>query len=103
VKVLFAEQAGKDELLATLASIRTDAEQALEHHRALAADLATTGGPFPERLHVNALVFKFMWEQADLLRRWAVWAEDDVSGWPGDVAKPAGDAAANVLREAAGL
>jgi DNA-binding PadR family transcriptional regulator len=102
VKVLFAEQADKDDLLATLASIRADAEQALEHHRALASDLATTGGPFPDRLHVNTLVFRFMWEQAELVRRWALWAEDEVSGWPGDVSKPEGDAALQVLREAAG-
>jgi DNA-binding PadR family transcriptional regulator len=102
VKVLFAEQAGKNELLATLASIRTEAEQTRQHHAELAADLAETAGPFPDRLHVNALVFKFMWEQAEALTRWVAWAEKEVAGWPEDVSQPMESEVAAVLREAAG-
>jgi DNA-binding PadR family transcriptional regulator len=101
VKLLFAEQAGKDELLATLASIRTEAEHTRQHHAALARDLAETGGPFPERLHVNALVFKFMWEQADTLVRWLTWAEQEVANWPDDASQPATRDTPAVLREAA--
>ena len=82
VKVLFAEQAGKDDLLATLASIREDAERAREHHAELGSDLSETGGPFPERLHVNTLVFQFMWEQNEMLLRWVEWAQKEVSDWP---------------------
>src|SRR5215208_3671858 len=63
VKVLFAEQGTKQQLLATLRSIREQAEQTRAEHIALAGDLAHTGGPFHDRLHVNELVFKFMWEQ----------------------------------------
>jgi hypothetical protein len=101
VKLLFAEQAGKDELLATLASIRTEAEHTRQHHADLARDLAETGGPFPERLHVNALVFKFMWEQADTLVRWLTWAEQEVASWPDDASQPATRDIPAVLREAA--
>jgi PadR family transcriptional regulator AphA len=101
VKVLFAEQAGKEQLLATLASIRTDAETTHRHHAALADDLATTGGPFPERLHVNALVFHFMWEQATALLRWVSWAENEVLTWPDDITKPKHREAPQILREAA--
>lgn len=101
VKVLFAEQAGKEELLATLASIRTEAEGMKQHHAELAADLTETGGPFPSRLHVNALVFKFMWEQAETLTRWAAWAEKEVASWPEDVSRPMESEVVTVLREAA--
>jgi PadR family transcriptional regulator, regulatory protein AphA len=101
VKVLFAEQAGKKELLATLASIRTEADETRQHHAELAADLADTGGPFPDRLHVNALVFKFMWEQTEALTRWVEWAEKEVAGWPEDVSPPMGPEVAAVLRAAA--
>lgn len=101
VKVLFAEQAGKDELLATLASIRTEAERTRQHHAELAADLAETGGPFPERLHVNALVFKFMWDQAEMLLRWVTWAEQEVADWPDDASQPTEREVVTVLREAA--
>jgi PadR family transcriptional regulator AphA len=101
VKVLFAEQAGKQHLLATLASIRAEAESTHRHHAELADDLATTGGPFPERLHVNALVFHFMWEQAAALLRWVTWAENEVLGWPDEISKPARAGTPQVLREAA--
>ncbi|HXG77123.1 MAG TPA: PadR family transcriptional regulator [Gaiellaceae bacterium] len=103
IKVLFAEQAGKDELLATLASVRAEAERRRQHHAELAADLAETGGPFPERLHVNALVFKFMWEQTEMLLEWVTWAEQEVADWPSDASLPTEREPASVLREAAGL
>jgi DNA-binding PadR family transcriptional regulator len=89
VKVLFAEQAGKEELVATLAAVRADADARRRHHVALAADLIETGGPFPDRLHVNALVMKFMWDQNEMLLRWVAWAEEEVSGWPDDASRPA--------------
>lgn len=101
VKVLFAEQAGKDELLATLGSIRTEAEETRQHHAELAADLAETGGPFPDRLHVNALVFKFMWDHAEMLLRWVTWAEEEVARWPDDISQPSGRRIVTALREAA--
>lgn len=101
VKVLFAEQGGKDGLLATLASIRTEAEQTRQHHAELATDLAKTGGPFPDRLHVNTLVFKFMWEQTAMLIRWVTWAEQEVADWPDDATQPPEREVATVLREAA--
>ncbi|HEY8635045.1 MAG TPA: PadR family transcriptional regulator [Candidatus Dormibacteraeota bacterium] len=103
VKVLFAEQGTKNQLLATLRSIRTEADRTRQHHAALAAELAGTGGPFPERLHVNALVFKFMWEQTEMLARWTAWAEQEVAHWPEDVSQPREPKVVTVLREAAAL
>ena len=100
IKVLFAEQGTKEQLLATLRSIRAEANRRRQHHSALAAELASTGGPFPERLHVNALVFKFMWEQAEMLARWTAYAEQEVDRWP-DVAQPRDSKVVTVLREAA--
>jgi PadR family transcriptional regulator AphA len=89
VKVLFAEQGTKEDLLKTLATIRADAEATREHHAELAADLAATGGPFPDRLHVNALVLRFMWDQAETVIRWAEWAETVVAEWPDTATQPA--------------
>jgi PadR family transcriptional regulator, regulatory protein AphA len=100
VKVLFAEQGTKEQLLATLGSIRDEAEQTREDHVTLAAELALTGGPFPDRLHVNALVFKFMWEQTEMVIRWAIWAEQEVTSWPDDISRPGRPTVPSVLREA---
>jgi PadR family transcriptional regulator AphA len=102
VKVLFAEQGTKEQLLATLRAVREQAEQTRAEHMALADDLAHTGGPFPERLHVNELVFKFMWEQTETVIRWATWAEREVAGWPDSIARADGLESGTILREAAG-
>jgi DNA-binding PadR family transcriptional regulator len=103
VKVLFAEQGTKDQMLATIASIREQAERTRDEHIVLAADLATTGGPFPHRLHVNELVFRFMWEQTETVIRWASWAQDRVAGWPDDLVRPQGDEIGSVLRAVGAL
>jgi len=101
VKVLFAEQGTKEQLLATLRAIREQAVQTRGEHMTLAADLAETGGPFPDRLHVNELVFKFMWEQTETVIRWAIWAEEHVAGWPDDIAGPTAPETGASLRQAA--
>lgn len=101
VKVLFAEQGTTEQLLATVRSIREQAEQTRREHAALADDLARTGGPFPDRLHVNALVFKFMWEQTETVINWATWVEQQAADWPQDISGPVAPEVPAILREAA--
>jgi len=101
VKVLFAEHGTKQQLLATLRSIREQAEHTREEHAALARDLAQTGGPFPDRLHLNTLVFKFMWEQTETIRRWAAWAEKEVGDWPDNITRSDRPGPARALRHVA--
>lgn len=101
VKVLFAERGTKHQLQATLRSIREQAERTQAEHAALAQDLAETGGPFPDRLHLNALVFQFMWDQTETILRWASWAEQEVADWPEDITTPPSPAARETLHQAA--
>jgi len=101
VKVLFAEQGTKQQLLATIDAIRERAQRTRDEQAGLAADLAGRGGPFPDRLHVNSLVFKFMWEQTETVIRWAEWAEREVAGWPDDIRRVPAPDAIGVLRSAA--
>ena len=101
LKVLFAEQGTKQQLLATLRSIREQAQRTRDEHAALADDLSRTGGPFPDRLHVNELVFRFMWEQTDTVIQWATWAEQQVADWPEDITRSDRTGAGTVLRQAA--
>lgn len=58
-----------------------------------------TGGPFPDRLHVNSLVFKFMWEQTETVIRWADWAQRVVADWPDTAPQSPDSAVVGVLRE----
>ena len=101
VKVQFAEQGGKAQLLATLRSVREQAESTRAEHVALAADLARPDTRFPQRRHVNELVMRFMWEQNETVIRWAEWAERQVSGWPEDIRLPVGPEVGDFLRATA--
>lgn len=103
VKVQFAEQGTKTQLLATLSGVREHAERTRDEQLALAADLATTGGPFPDRLHVNELVTKFMLEQSDTVIGWAAWAADQVARWPDDISLPEGPEVGDFLRAASAI
>jgi DNA-binding PadR family transcriptional regulator len=82
MKVFFAEQGSKEQLLAGLRTIAADADAVDGHLRALARENVEVAPPYPERLHVLALTFRFHLEYAALVRRWADWAEERVSQWP---------------------
>jgi hypothetical protein len=42
-----------------------------------------TGGPFPDRLHIIALMVRFLgFEWGAAVHRWASWAEQEVVRWP---------------------
>jgi DNA-binding PadR family transcriptional regulator len=101
VKVLFAEQGTRQQLQTTLQTIREQAERTQAEHAALARNLADTGGPFPDRLHLNALVFRFMWAQTETILQWATWAEEEVADWSEDLTSARGPAFREMLHEAA--
>ena len=53
----------------------------------------------PKDFAINALVFRFMWEQAETVIRWADWAQRMVEDWP-DTAPQPGAEAVGALRDA---
>jgi DNA-binding PadR family transcriptional regulator len=100
VKVLFANHGTKNELLANLQRFADEAAQADRFWTAVADEYVHGSPPFPERVHVNALLFRLFSEQAETHARWAQWAINQVDSWP-DVATPAdADAALDTFREA---
>jgi len=83
LKVFLADHGDKQALLANLRGIRAWAED--EHRRGtqLVRDYLQTGGPFPDRLHIIALMVRFLGsEWGAAVHRWATWAEQEVLGWP---------------------
>ena len=81
IRAAFAEHGSKDALVRTLEGLE-------EHGRVMHADAlevmedyATSGGPFPDRLHVNVLVGKFILDYTALLSAWAEWAQEQVASW----------------------
>jgi DNA-binding PadR family transcriptional regulator len=88
VKVLFGNYGTKETLLANLRAFGAEAEAVKELWRLVASDYDRETHVFPERVHVNALVFRWVWEQAETNVRWARWAIGQVEQWP-DTSEPA--------------
>ena len=63
--------------------MRADAEARLDELLARAAEYATTGGPFPDRLPIIAVTGKLLMGQYEALVRWARWAEESIDQWTG--------------------
>lgn len=83
LQVGFADAGSRDQLLATLAHLRGLAGEEEAHLAERVREYADTGGPFPDRLPVIALVVRWHALQARALREWADWAADEVAGWSG--------------------
>jgi hypothetical protein len=79
--VLSAQCVEVDDLRRTLEAVRDHMQSMVEFGERQGAEIATTGGPFPDRTHIIALVHGFMDIYVDAVHRWAVWALDEVSGW----------------------
>ncbi len=94
VKLLFADLADREDALATLAEIRAWADEIQQFGAAIGREiLATDGGPYPERLHVNALIAELLWRHSEAIRSWAAWATDQVLTWRGSGPQPQRSAA----------
>jgi DNA-binding PadR family transcriptional regulator len=87
VKVLFGNYGTKDALLGNLRAFAAEAAAVKQLWTVVAAEYDRGTHAFPERVHVNALIFRWIWEHADVNARWAEWAIERVESWP-DVATP---------------
>lgn len=98
VRVWFGHLGSKHDLVASIEAVRTQSEAALRHGIRLGnARLANMP---PDRGHVAALLFRFLWDYNVMLMRWAEWARNEVDGWSNTAPSPAKfDRAAEILRE----
>jgi DNA-binding PadR family transcriptional regulator len=87
VKVLFGNYGTKDALLTNLRAFAAEAEAVMQLWRVVASEYDRGTHEFPERVHVNSLIFRWIWEHADLNARWAAWAIEQVEQWP-DTSQP---------------
>ena len=83
VKVFFADSGSKEQLLATIDEIESEAS------RRLSALAEMAGGPiaFPKRAHLNAIALRLQHDQEEAVARWANWARRQVDQWA-DAADP---------------
>jgi PadR family transcriptional regulator, regulatory protein AphA len=88
VKVLFGNYGTMETLLQNLRAFAAEAAAVKELWRIIASEYDRGNQTFPERVHVNSLIFRWIWEHADLNARWADWAIEQVEQWP-DTSEPA--------------
>jgi hypothetical protein len=89
VKLGFAPHTTKASALAQVGVLADQAAQRLRLGRALAEQHLGDDGPQPHRLHVNAVMWRFLWEQHQAMARWAAWAQEEISAWPDTADTPA--------------
>jgi PadR family transcriptional regulator, regulatory protein AphA len=97
VRILFGHLGTKDDLQAAIARVAADADEWITEVSEVADVYARGDGPFPERIHVNALLATLMIEQARTASRWATWAAEEVERWA-DAATPDVEWAVRTLR-----
>jgi PadR family transcriptional regulator AphA len=98
VKVLFGNYGTKADLLKNLQAFAAETAAVKELWHLVASDYDRGVHRFPERVHVNALIFRWVCEHAETNARWAKWAINEVEQWP-DTTKPADiEAALEVFR-----
>ena len=100
--MFFADHGTKDDLLATLAQLEDQAlalrRQAVEQ----GAEYLVGTAPFPERLHILALVGRFTLDHTALVVDWARWARAEVERWPDVHSGEVSTAVIRAFEEAAG-
>ena len=84
VKIAYADQGSRDGLLANLAALVDDTTAKLHFGEMIAATYLEGRGPFPDRLPLSGLMWRFLWEYHVTMLRWARWARDEVQAWPED-------------------
>jgi DNA-binding PadR family transcriptional regulator len=89
VKLGFAPHTTKTSALGQVAVLAEQADQRLRLGRALAEEHIAADGPLPQRLHVNAVMWRFLWEYHQAIARWAAWAQQEISDWPDTADSPA--------------
>lgn len=81
VRALFAPSGSKDDLLVAIRSLRDYAQSLRASAKEAGLEYLDGRIPFPERLHVIALVLRFNDEYVAMLERWTAWAEEQVEAW----------------------
>jgi PadR family transcriptional regulator AphA len=80
VKLAYVPAASKPAALAQVAVLAEHARARLALGRRIAEQYVTDDG-LPPRLHVNTVMWRFLWEQHQAIARWAAWAEAEIRQW----------------------
>ncbi len=82
LRLFYADATNKDAVLRALAATRQELEERYAEGMALANTWLAGDAPFPERLHLSALVAAFTRDLLSLMIRWSAFAEHEIEQWP---------------------
>jgi PadR family transcriptional regulator AphA len=100
VKFAFAEYSTKESVLENLRRFQSDAETRLSELRAIFDEYLSERDPFPERVHINVVAFRLLWDHAAVDTKWAAWALGQVERWPNTKKPSSRSELMDVLRDA---
>lgn len=81
LRTAFAENGTREDLLASLAALRGQVAEQAELAARITEAYVTGEGPYPERLHVIALVTTYLVGHLAACDAWAAWAAAEVEVW----------------------
>ena len=100
VKFTFAENTSKEHVLENLRRFLGGTEARQRELREIFEEYLRGADPFPERVHINVVAYRLLWDYARADARWAVWALNQIESWPSTTTPPGRSAMMKVLREA---
>jgi PadR family transcriptional regulator AphA len=94
LKVFYADSGSTENLLSTLAHLRSWVHERSLHNIRVATSYLEGTGPYPERYPILVLTGRFLDDQLEMIDRWASWATEVVSTWPAEPKNATPDTAA---------
>jgi PadR family transcriptional regulator AphA len=88
VKFMFAPYGSKEDLLGHLRRFLAELETKQDALRAIFHEYLDGQDSFPERVHINVVCYRLIWDYTKAAASWAAWALDTVERWP-EVTGPA--------------
>jgi DNA-binding PadR family transcriptional regulator len=82
LKILFAENGTKEQLLATISAMRADALVHLGRRADVFDEVSRDGPPYPDRIHQSALVFELVQRLHTTVVEWSDFADERARQWP---------------------
>jgi DNA-binding PadR family transcriptional regulator len=82
VKIMFAPYGSKGELDGHLRRFLDELRERQQHLRTIFEEYLSGADPFPERVHINVLCYRLIWDYTETAADWADWAINQVDSWP---------------------
>jgi DNA-binding PadR family transcriptional regulator len=82
LRLLYADQGGKEDVLRAVASARDWARAEIERGLAQLEEYQADGGPFPDRLHISVLFGDLSARLVEAVEAWACDAVAEIEDWP---------------------